>query len=130
MEKYTKHFIEKFLGWEREQEVESRDPISIVDDNKMGGFRFFDVDYITHEGKTYKSDKYNYSKWIFFGKRYTYNEMKEEYGKSPLYQQTLNQMLEMEYPYVCKTTEGAFVPMLDGAETYDELMAQNGKGSK
>ena len=106
------------------KEVEERDPMKVENDGIMQGFRFFDEDCILDGEKTYVGERSNYSDWIYFGKRYSFDDIKSMYGKcdddnskiliSNMYWNGFNQ--------VCHTQADSFVKMEEGDMTFDEYV--------
>ena len=62
MEKVTKSYVEKsyrglLFSEGSIKEVDERNPMKVENDGSIQGFRFFDIDYILDDGKTYASEK-------------------------------------------------------------------------
>ena len=93
MKKIKKSFVEKIykgliFNDTLVDEVQKRDPMLIKNDGKMVGFRFFDQELIVDGDNIYKGNKSNYSDIVYFGKRYTKDEILNKYKynhKYPIY---------------------------------------------
>ena len=132
MEKITKTYVEKIyrsllFSESSIKEVTERNPMQIENDGKMQGFRFYDKEYVVDDEKTYDGKKSNYSRWIFFGKRYSLDEIKAIYGNNPDYRILISNMEVNGYNYVCYTQAGSFLPMEEGDMTFDEYIAEYSK---
>jgi hypothetical protein len=136
MEKITKTYVEKlygkiskgsFVGESLVNEVEKRNPMEIKNDDKIQGFRYFDVEYIVDDKKVYTGNKQKYSNWIFFGKRYSLEEIKKTYGDLFEYKELINDIELIGYKYVCLTQTLSIVPMDEGDLTYDEYIKDKKK---
>ncbi len=136
MEKITKTYVEKlygkiskgsFVGESLVNEVEKRNPMEIKNDDKIQGFRYFDVEYIVDDKKVYTGNKQKYSNWIFFGKRYSLEEIKKTYGNLFEYKELINDIELIGYKYVCLTQTLSIVPMDEGDLTYDEYIKDKKK---
>lgn len=130
MEKITKTYVEKIyrgilFSESSIQEVTERDPMKIENDGKMQGFRFYDVEYVVDGDKTYEGETVNYSGWIFFGKRYSLDEIKTKYGNKPDYRILISNMECNGHNYVCHTQAGSFLPMEEGDITFIEYIFVN-----
>lgn len=135
MEIITRSFVEKeylpgLFGEYKESEVEERDPYKVELDSHLVGFRFFDVDFITDNGKTFTSEPYNYSGWLYFGTRLSYEEIIDIYGDDKEYRILINNMRWNDLKYVCRTFEGRFVPINENDVTYEEFSKQKDKKLK
>lgn len=132
MEKVTKTYVEKlyrgFLFNEcLSQVISERNPMLIENDGKMQGFRFYDEEYVVDGETTYQGRTSNYSSWIFFGRRYSYDEIMEMYGNNPNYSILIDNMQRNHFDYVCQTQVGTFLPMGEGDMTFDEYVSKNEK---
>ena len=128
MEKVTKSYVEKIyrgilFSEPSITEVEERDPMKIENDGKMQGFRFYDKEFVVDGEKSYDGDKSNFSNWIYFGKRMSLEEIKNQYGNDSNYSILISNMENNNYQYVCHTQAGSFLPMEEGDMTFDELVA-------
>ena len=126
MEKVTETYVEK-IYWgilyseSLIEKVTDRDPMKIKNDGKMQGFRFYDKEYVVDGDKTYDGKESNYSNWIYFGKRYSLEEIK---AKFPDHRILIINMEGNNYQYVCHTQDGSFLPMKEVDMTFDEYVAQ------
>lgn len=132
MEKITKTYVEKIYAGvlfseSLVEEVAKRDPLKIENDGEMQGFRFYDKEFIIDDGETFDGKKTNYSNWIYFGKRYSFDEIKAKYGNDPDYRILISNMENNDYDYVCHTQVGSFLPMKDGDMTIDEYIAKHNR---
>ena len=132
MEKITKTYVEKIyrgllFSESSIKEVAERNPMQVENDGKMQGFRFYDKEYVVDGEKTYDGEKSNYSKWIYFGKRYSLDEIKAKYGNNPDYRILISNMEGNGYNYVCHTQAGSFLPMEEGDMTFAEYFAKQGE---
>lgn len=137
MEKVTKSYVEKiYMGIlfskSSVSEVTERDPMQVVNDGTMQGFRFYDKDFVLDGEKIYDGEKSNFSNWIYFGKRMSLEEVKSQFGHGPNNYRILISILENNnYKYVCHTQVGGyFLPMEEGDMTYDELVSQIEQGEE
>lgn len=105
-------------------EVEERDPMKIENDGKMQGFRFYDKEFVVDGEKSFDGEKSNFSKWIYYGKRLSLDEVKALYGNNPKYSILISNMEGNGYQYVCHTQVGSFLPMQEGDMTFGELVVQ------
>lgn len=129
MEKVTKSYVEKIykgliFSETSTTEVVERDPMKIVNDGSMQGFRFYDKEFVVDGDKSYSGEKSNYSNWIYFGRRLSLEQVKELYGNNPDYRILISNMENNDYKYVCHTQVDSFLPMRNGDITFDELIAQ------
>ena len=129
MEKVKKSYVEKIyrgvlFSESSISEVEERDPMKIENDGKMQGFRFYDKEFVVDGEKSFDGEKSNFSKWIYYGKRLSLDEVKAQYGNNPDYRILISNMEGNGYQYVCHTQAGSFLPMQEGDMTFDELIAQ------
>lgn len=130
MEKVTKSYVEKIyrgilFSESSVSEVTERDPMQVVNDGTMQGFRFYDKDFVLDGEKSYDGEKSNFSNWIYFGKRMSLEEVKSQFGHdSKNYRILISNMENNNYKYVCHTQVGSFLPMEEGDMTYDELVSQ------
>lgn len=129
MEKVTKSYVEKIyrgilFSEPSVEEVTERDPMQVENDGQMQGFRFYDKEYVVDGEKSYDGETSNYSNWIYFGKRFSLDEIKAKYGNNPDYRILISNMECNGYNYVCHTQVGSFLPMEEGDMTFDELIAQ------
>lgn len=129
MEKVTKSYVEKIyrgilFSEPSVEEVTERDPMQVENDGQMQGFRFYDKEYVVDGEKSYDGETSNYSNWIYFGKRFSLDEIKAKYGTNPDYRILISNMKCNGYNYVCHTQVGSFLPMEEGDMTFDELIAQ------
>lgn len=132
MKKITKTYVEKIyrgllFSESSIKEVTERNPMQIENDGKMQGFRFYDKEYVVDGEKTYDGEKSNYSRWIYFGKRYSLDEIKAKYGNNPDYRILISNMECNGYNYVCHTQAGSFLPMEEGDMTFAEYIAKHSK---
>lgn len=132
MEKVTKSYVEKsyrglLFSEPSIAEVDERDPMKVENDCTMQGFRFFDIDYILDEQKTYSSERSNFSGWIYFGKRYSFDDIKSIYGCDSNYDILINNMKWNHINYVCHTQAGSFLPMEEEDMTFEEYIEKNSK---
>ena len=129
MEKVKKSYVEKIyrgvlFSESSISEVEERDPMKVENDGKMQGFRFYDKEFVVDGEKSFDGEKSNFSKWIYYGKRLSLDEVKAQYGNNPDYRILISNMEGNGYQYVCHTQAGSFLPMQEGDMTFDELIAQ------
>lgn len=129
MEKVTKSYVEKIyrgllFSDSSVTEVTERDPMKIVNDGQMQGFRFYDKEFVVDGEKSYDGEKSNYSNWIYFGKRLSLDEIKAQYGSDPDYRILISNMVNNHYQYVCYTQVGSFLLMNESDMTFEELVAQ------
>lgn len=129
MEKVKKSYVEKIyrgvlFSESSISEVEERDPMKIENDGKMQGFRFYDKEFVVDGEKSFDGEKSNFSKWIYYGKRLSLDEVKAQYGNNPDYRILISNMEGNGYQYVCHTQAGSFLPMQEGDMTFDELITQ------
>lgn len=129
MEKVTKSYVEKIyrgilFSEPSVEEVTERDPMQVENDGQMQGFRFYDKEYVVDGEKSYDGETSNYSNWIYFGKRFSLDEIKAKYGTNPDYRILISNMECNGYNHVCHTQVGSFLPMEEGDMTFDELIAQ------
>lgn len=129
MKKVTKSYVEKIyrgllVSESSVAEVEERDPMKVANDGKMQGFRFYDKEFVVDGKKSYDGEKSNYSSWVYFGKRLSLDEIKEQYGNNPDYSILIGNMEGNNYQFVCRTQVGSFLPMNEGDMTFDELVAK------
>lgn len=129
MEKVKKSYVEKIyrgaiFSEPSISEIDKRDPMKIENDGKMQGFRFFDKEFVVDGEKIFDGKKSNFSKWIYFGKRLSLDEIKAEYGNNSDYSVLIGNMEVNGYQYVCHTQAGSFLPMVEGEMTFDEFIAQ------
>lgn len=129
MEKVTKSYVEKIyrgllFSEPSTEEVTERDPMKVKNDGSMQGFRFYDKEFVVDGEKSYDGETSNYSNWIYFGKKLSLAEIKDQYGNNPDYRILISNMEGNGYQYVCHTQAGSFLPMGEGDMTFDELVAQ------
>lgn len=130
MEKVTKSYVEKIyrgilFSESSVSEVTERDPMQVINDGTMQGFRFYDKDFVLDGEKSYDGEKSNFSNWIYFGKRMSLEEVKSQFGHdSKNYRILISNMENNNYKYVCHTQVGSFLPMEEGDMTYEELVSQ------
>ena len=132
MEKVTKSYVEKsyrglLFSESSITEVDERDPMKVENDGSMQGFRFFDVDYILDEQKTYDGERSNYSGWIYFGKRYSLDDIKSIYGCDSNYEILIRNMEWNNINSVCHTQAGSFLPLEEEDMTFEEYIEKNSK---
>ena len=145
MEKTTKYRLARYYpdsSYSKLEDVEKVDLYSVEDDGRMSGFCFDRTD-------TYVWDDY-WSKWcgsetgyVWFGKRYTYEELLEYSKKMPLKdklmelrqacnsnpttQQMLQYMKENNITSIIMDRFHGFHEIGLSDMTYDELMEKKGK---
>ena len=132
MKKIKKSFVEKIykgliFNDTLVDEVQKRDPMLIKNDGKMVGFRFFDQELIVDGDNIYKGNKSNYSDIVYFGKRYTKEEILNKYKYNPKYNTLIFNMKDHYAKYFCETQTGSHYPMGDNDITYDELILKKKK---
>ena len=132
MKKITKTYVEKIyrdLLSSRSliEEVAERNPMQIKRDGKTQGFRFFDREYIVNGGIGYDGETSNYSNWIYFGKRFSLDEIIAKYGNNRNYRTLISDMKYNGYNYVCYTQAKDFLPMEEGDMTFAEYIAKHSK---
>lgn len=132
MEKIKKSYIEKIyrgllFSESSIAEVEDRDPMKVVNDGKMQGFRFYDKEQVVDGEKIYDGERVNFSNWVFFGKRLTLEEVKQQYGKDSKYSTLISNMECNHYNSVCLTQAGSYLPMEEGDMTLDEYISEHDK---
>lgn len=128
MEKVTKSYVEKsyrglLFSETSVAEIEERNPMKVENDGKMQGFRFYDKEFVIDGEKTYDGETSNYSNWIYYGKRMSFDEVKKQYGNNPDYRTLIFNMEANDYNYVCHTQAGSFLPMEEGDMTFEEFVA-------
>lgn len=129
MEKVTKSYVEKIyrgllFSDSSVSEVTERDPMKVENDGKMQGFRFYDKEFVVDGENSYEGKTLNYSRWIYFGKRLSLEEIKAKYGNNSDYRTLISNMEINSVEYVCHTQAGSFLPMEKGDRTFDELVEQ------
>ncbi len=153
MEKITKSFIEKKYindpyGYKYDVVIKES-PNRTLSENEnidlLVGFRFFDVNCIENDNIIDKSDRYNYSSWVWIGNRYSYHDIIEMYDNSKLNmdlvrylnfhgfkdpRQLLAVMRQFDFEYVCIDRFGDVHFLSSDDITYGEYLEQKGKGSK
>ena len=84
-------------------------------------FSFCDVSYIEDDGMLYNSDRYNYSKKVYFGTRYTPLEFARIYGS--IYPVLANSFINSNIASICviRNSDDSCVSLDNGDITYDEL---------
>ena len=132
MEKVTKSYVEKsyrglLFSEGSIKEVDERNPMKVENDGSIQGFRFFDIDYILDDGKTYASEKTNYSGWIYFGKRYSLDDIKSIYGCDSNHDILIHNMEWNNINYVCHTQAGSFLQLEEEDMTFEEYIEKNSK---
>ena len=110
-----------------EEEVSEREPMNIktVDDPKLIGFRFYDLEY--DKDNQQEAKKTNYSIWYFIGKRWTLEQIEEKYGKRSKFKNLIASMHNLNFNYACQTQLGEFYPIKDEDMTFTEYVNQIGK---
>ena len=121
-------------------EVKERDPYSIEDDGSIVGFRFYDEESWFRSSSDWCISTYNHSGWVFFGKRYTYeelfdicknmslkdrlNEFKMSFYFIPTSRDILEYMRTNNLSTICIDRFHLYHEMDEKDMTYDELMEQ------
>lgn len=132
MEKVTKSYIQKIyrgllFSESSTKEVAERNPMKVENDGKMQGFRFYDQEFVIDGEKSYDGEIFNYSNWIYFGKRLSLDEVKSQYGNEEILEILINNMEINGFQYVCYTQTGSFLPMEEGDMTLDEYISEHEK---
>lgn len=123
MENNIKHYVEIiydkiFLDTPKIEEVEKRDPTAISNNGFIHCIRFFDKEDNSDERK-------NYSVNIFFGERWTLEEIKLIYSENEhKFSNLINEMEKNNIESVCYTQTRVYVAMNDEDLTYDEYIAE------
>ncbi len=151
--KYTKSFIEKRYITDpcdyKYDDVIQESPYRIFSKyeniERLVGFRFFDVNCIETGNIIDKSDRYNYSSWVWIGNKYSYHDIIEMYDnskpnidlvrylnfhgfKDPSH--LLSVMQQFDFENVCIDRFGDIHFLAGDNITYDDYLEQKGKGSK
>ena len=135
MKKIKKSFVEKIykgliFNDSILEEVQKRDPMLIQNDGKMVGFRFFDQEFIIDGDNIYEGKRINYSNIVYFGKRYTKEEILRKYENNPKYSTLIFNIKDHYTKYICETQTGSHYPMESNDVTYDELILKKEKTLK
>lgn len=130
MNKEIKSFVEKkyrgtLFSQYIETEVIEKDPMKIENDGFIQGFHFYDREFITVEGKRYASEKYNCSNWIYFGKRLSLNEFKNQYSNNSDYESLISNIEKSDCQDVCHTQDDSFLPMNKEDMTFNEFVLES-----
>ena len=131
MEKIVKTYVRKIYSGSyneiMEAEVDSRDPAKIENDGLMLGFCFYDKLFILDNGRIVYEEKFNRSKFIYFGERLSLEDIKTRYINDPKYgklDSLIRQMERSGNEFACYTNGGCIVIMRKGEMTYDEIVAK------
>lgn len=127
MRKVIKHYVEIskdiFWGFDTSfKEVESRNPLELDIKEDAVAIRFFDIECIVDDGRTYHGKKFNYSNTIFFGERFSIEDVIDKYGKNLAYSTIIQYLKSLNIKSVCVTRNKQLFPMKNGDITYDEYV--------
>ena len=141
----TKSYVEKqykseYISYKRieEQKVLERNSMKIENDGKMERFRFFDKIFYLDDGRDIFDEiistngynitdvkKSNFSNWIYFGERLSYDEFIAQYKKNNSVEiSNWDEGSWSDCDSVCHTQADSFFLMKEGDITFDELVAQ------
>lgn len=117
-----------------------RDPYKIEDDGSIIGFRFYDKESWVRTPFDWCISTSNFSGWVFFGKRYTYEELydicknmslkdrlkelKMSFYFIPTSREILDYMKTNNISVICIDRFHLYHEMDEKDMTYDELMEQ------
>ena len=134
MEKYNNSYIEKIYNIEKKcpisiiSEVDSRDPKEVIDDTRMDGFRFFDIDGKKAQDGAELSNpqnRINQTKWILYGKRYSMEEARNNF---PTQKELIDKFdEETAAEDVLLTSKNKIIPMNNNMMTYYEYLGKEQK---
>ena len=131
MKKIVKSYIEKMYRYDgtlystvTTEEVKEKDPMRVIRNDYMEGFRFFDRNCILEGDNCFEGESFNYSNWIYFGKRMKLVDVISRFGKTPNYQVMINDMKHNKYYFICHTSVNTFVPLYEGDMTYEEYLTK------
>ena len=135
MEQIVKHYVEKLYKGDEEsesviEEIDARDPLLVINDGKMQGFRFFDRIFNLNDDMIEKGPNNNYSGWIYFGEVLTLKDIKERYSNDYDYDLLIKNMQYYHIYRVCHTVQDAFLPMNDNDVTYDKYLINLKEGKR
>lgn len=127
MQKEIKSYVEKIYSGKFSnncvtEEVEERDPMRIINDGKIKGFRFYDKEYIIDKDICFYGKKINISGWIYFGKKISFDKIKRRYSGNKKYQDLINIMENNHYSYLCYTQSGSFIGMNEEDKLFEEVV--------
>ena len=125
------------------EEVEERNPFNIEDDGQMISFNFYDREVWDGGSESWIISNTNFSGIIYFGKRYTYEELLNMYKNMSLkdrlvelyrtinYMPTIHKALKFmesnDLKIICIDRFNGYHQINDNDITYDELMEKKSK---
>lgn len=104
------------------KEVKDRDISEIEPQKNVTGFKFFNIAEIEIDGKILKGETENESGMIYFGRRYSAEQLIEMYQYDSKQKQLLINIRESDVTSFCKCDNGTFQPLYDGDMTYEEAI--------
>ena len=108
-----------------EEEIEKRSPMLVENDGIMQGFRFYDVEYMMDNDKMCDTNVTNYSNWIYYGTRYSLEEIISKYGNNPKFKSLIRNMRDSKCKFACLTQAGKYQPLQIGDMTYNEYLERS-----
>ena len=154
MDKYWKGnmvekiYVEDGLYIPRTESFEGENPLDFKDDGVMAGYRTYVEENWSFDSGNWIHSTSNYTQWIWFGKRYTYDEVVELARKLPLrdrvreayinvaamrtvipsYREILTYMRKNNLSEICLDRYRGYHNLEDNNLVYEELQAERAAG--
>lgn len=125
MNKTTKIYVEYLypgiiVSETSSKEVPGIDPKECSKEKGIIGFRFYEISSFVEEDEVYYSMPSHYTNWFFIGKRCSLDDIRKMNETSGCYSILIDNMVTNNYPYVCHTPNGQFLPMGPSDITMEE----------